>query len=66
MRSISPEARLERAGLGLALLLAAALAWPLRHYVTDDTFIHLQYARNVARGEGLVFNPGFDENISVS
>jgi hypothetical protein len=40
------------------VLLCAALAWPLRHYVTDDTFIHLQYARHVAHGEGFVFNAG--------
>lgn len=53
-----PGARLERAGLALALMLCAALAWPLRHYVTDDTFIHLQYARHLAHGEGFVFNPG--------
>ena len=49
---------LERAGLVLAVLLALALAWPLRHYVTDDTFIHLQYAHHVARGDGMVFNAG--------
>ena len=48
----------ERAGLALAILLCALLAWPLRHYVTDDTFIHLQYAHHLARGDGLVFNPG--------
>lgn len=54
----TPEARLERTGLLLAVLLCAALAWPLRHYVTDDTFIHLQYARHLAHGEGFVFNTG--------
>ena len=32
--------------------------WPLRGYQTDDTFIHLQYARNLAEGHGLVFNVG--------
>jgi len=41
-----------------AVALAVALAWPLRDYVTDDTFIHLQYARNLAAGEGFAFNPG--------
>src|SRR5947207_2165113 len=54
----APPARWERAGLVLAFVLCAALAWPLRDYVTDDTFIHLQYARHVAHGEGFVFNPG--------
>ena len=50
--------RLERAGLLLAVLLAAGLAWPLRHYVTDDTYIHLQYATHLAHGDGFVFNTG--------
>ena len=49
---------LERAALLLALLLTAGLAWPLRHYVTDDTYIHLRYAQQLARGEGFVFNTG--------
>ena len=49
---------LERAGLVLALILTAWLAWPLRHYVTDDTYIHLRYAYQVAHGEGFVFNTG--------
>jgi hypothetical protein len=40
------------------LVLAAALMWPLRGYVTDDTFIHLQYARHLAEGLGPVFNLG--------
>lgn len=55
---LGPVPRVEKAGLLVALLLAAALMWPLRHYVTDDTFIHLQYARNLATGNGLVFNRG--------
>ncbi len=53
-----PVTRIERAGLLVGLTLAAALMWPLRHYLTDDTFIHLQYARHLAHGEGLVFNLG--------
>jgi hypothetical protein len=48
----------ERIGLVLGLLLAAALMWPLRGYITDDTFIHLQYAKHLAEGQGLVFNVG--------
>lgn len=55
---LRPMTRVERLGLAAALLLATALMWPLRHYLTDDTFIHLQYARNLATGHGLVFNPG--------
>ena len=49
---------LEREGLVLALLLSVWLAWPLRHYVTDDTYIHLRYAHQLAHGEGFVFNTG--------
>ncbi len=39
----------------LAALTAGILAF---HYIPDDTFITLRYARNVLRGEGFVFNPG--------
>ncbi len=55
---LGPMTRIERVGLAAALLLAAVLMWPLRHYVTDDTFIHLRYAQHLASGQGLVFNPG--------
>ena len=55
---LRPMTRIERAGLALAWLLATALMWPLRHYLTDDTFIHLQYAKHLAQGQGLVFNVG--------
>jgi hypothetical protein len=50
--------RLEVIALAAGLALAAALMWPLRGYITDDTFIHLQYARHLAEGQGPVFNPG--------
>jgi hypothetical protein len=53
-----PMTGIERIGLALGLLLAAALMWPLRGYITDDTFIHLQYAKHLADGTGLVFNIG--------
>jgi len=49
---------LERTALVLALLLTIVLAWPLRHYVTDDTYIHLRYAQQLAHGHGFVFNTG--------
>lgn len=39
----------------LALLVAGLYFY---HYVPDDTFITLRYARNVARGDGFVFNRG--------
>jgi hypothetical protein len=54
----APFTMLERVGLVIALAIAAALMWPLRDYVTDDTYIHLQYAKHLAQGQGLVFNPG--------
>ena len=53
-----PITRIEWIGLAVALLLATGLMWPVRGYVTDDTFIHLQYAKNLALGRGFVFNPG--------
>lgn len=53
-----PLTRVEKLGLLVALALALALMWPVREYVTDDTYIHLQYAKNVATGHGFVFNPG--------
>jgi len=53
-----PIARIEVAGLVIALLLAIAMMWPVRGYLTDDTFIHLQYAKHLAQGKGFVFNPG--------
>ncbi len=44
-----------------ALLLALggglAFAWKIR-WLCDDAFISFRYARNFARGDGLVFNPG--------
>ncbi len=39
------------------LAILAAGLWAF-HYMPDDTFITLRYARNVLRGEGFVFNPG--------
>ena len=53
-----PMTRIEVIGLAIGLALAAALMWPTRGYLTDDTFIHLQYARHLAGGQGLVFNVG--------
>ncbi len=37
--------------------VAAVAAWIIR-FAQDDAFITYRYARNLARGEGLVFNPG--------
>lgn len=39
------------------LCVSAVVAWAFR-FVQDDAFITYRYARNLARGEGLVLNPG--------
>ena len=44
--------------LAAGMLLFAALIVPLRDAVVDDTFIHLQYARNLAETGELSFNRG--------
>ncbi len=44
-------------GVSLILLLAHA-GW--YRFLTDDAFISFRYARNLAEGHGLVFNPGFE------
>ncbi len=41
----------------ILVVAAALLAWIFR-FVQDDAFITYRYARNMARGNGLVFNPG--------
>ncbi len=54
----SPRARMIL-GVLLLLSLAALLAhaWFYR-FLCDDAFISMRYARNLAEGHGLVFNPG--------
>jgi len=44
--------------LALGVVLFFALLVPLRSAVVDDTFIHLQYARNLAEAGELSFNRG--------
>lgn len=46
-----------RLAIVLCLVAHAALAWTWR-WVGDDGFIAFRYARNLAHGHGLVFNPG--------
>ncbi len=46
------------ARLTIALLLFAIAGWLLRGYVTDDTFIHLRYARHLLELGEFSFNPG--------
>ena len=50
---------LETVALVLTLLLLLAHAWAYR-FQCDDAFISFRYARNLAGGHGLVFNPGFE------
>lgn len=52
----------DRPGSGWSWLWFAALSTllvlPFLHYVTDDTYIHMQFARNLMRGDGWSFVPG--------
>ncbi|MCX5800496.1 MAG: hypothetical protein NTX17_03825 [Candidatus Eisenbacteria bacterium] len=42
----------------LIVLLIALVELPFVEYITDDTFIHLQFAKNLVAGRGFSFNPG--------
>ena len=46
----------------ILVLLFVVVGWMLfswmNHYVVEDSYISFRYARNLVRGEGLVFNPG--------
>ena len=42
----------------LAALATLILWWPLRDFMPDDAFIHLQFAKHLRDGHGLVFNVG--------
>ncbi len=44
--------------LVLVLLLALSHLTPFLGYLTDDTFIHLQFAKNLIAGEGFSFQAG--------
>jgi hypothetical protein len=55
-----PRAWLGKHTIALALLAALAVAhlFPFRLYLTDDTFIHLQFAKNLIAGSGFSFTAG--------
>jgi arabinofuranosyltransferase len=44
--------------VGLAALVHLALCWQFRGFLTDDAWISVRYAENLAAGEGFVWNPG--------
>jgi arabinofuranosyltransferase len=45
--------------VALAAAVATSVTWARAlDYLSDDAFISFRYARNLARGEGLVYNPG--------
>lgn len=44
--------------LAASCVLFLALCWVLRHFVTDDAWISVRYAENLAAGHGFVWNPG--------
>ncbi len=53
---MAPAARNIILAAVIAAVFAGGLWW--FHYVPDDAYIGMRYARNAASGEGLVFNPG--------
>ena len=44
--------------LGVAVVVHLSLCWVLRGFVTDDSWISVRYAENLANGDGFVWNPG--------
>jgi arabinofuranosyltransferase len=44
--------------VGLAVLVHLWLCWRFRGFVTDDAWISVRYAENLAAGEGFVWNAG--------
>jgi arabinofuranosyltransferase len=43
--------------VGLAVLIHLWLCWVLRRFLTDDAWISVRYAENLANGDGFVWNP---------
>ncbi|MDP9433064.1 MAG: hypothetical protein M3P91_10230 [Actinomycetota bacterium] len=44
--------------VGLATVIYLWLCWKYRAFVTDDSWISVRYAENLAAGHGFVWNPG--------
>jgi arabinofuranosyltransferase len=53
---MNPTIRNAMLAAAVAAVFAAGLWW--FNYIPDDAYIGMRYARNVAEGKGLVFNPG--------
>ncbi len=53
---LNPALRNVILAVAAAAIFAGGLWW--FHYMPDDAYIGMRYARNAAGGEGLVFNPG--------
>ena len=47
-----------RALVALAVVVHLTLCWVLRGFLTDDAWITVRYAENLAGGDGFVWNPG--------
>ena len=56
--TIAARRSLRALAWGALLLCGVLLALRFRHHTCDDAFISFRYARNLAAGHGLVFNPG--------
>jgi hypothetical protein len=56
--TLGTASRRERSARRLALLVYAAGILVFRHAIMDDTFIHLQYARNLRAAGEIAFNHG--------
>ncbi|WP_138735460.1 hypothetical protein [Modestobacter excelsi] len=57
-RRFHPAWAIGWAVVGLAALVHLALCWLYRDFLTDDAWISVRYAENIAAGEGPVWNPG--------
>ena len=59
--SSAPQTKRVKSAIPLVAAVAVFLLLSIglyRDYITDDLFIHLQFARNISTGNGFAFNPG--------
>jgi len=62
VRERGPAARLALVACGVALVPFLLLVWRF-DFLCDDAFITFRYARNLARGHGLVYNLGVEPPV---